>query len=82
MILTVDEAKEKFERGTVSRLALISKQKDSGVIKHRLTYCGRAATAWPKSPEGSSSREWSMWSRASKRYGATAGDRKKDQNSS
>ena len=35
MILSVDEAKEKFEKGT-SRLALISEQKDSGVIKHRL----------------------------------------------
>lgn len=36
MILSVEEAKEKFEKGTVSRLALISKQKDSGIIKHRL----------------------------------------------
>eukprot|EP00435_Cladocopium_sp_Y103_P048824 s861_g14.t1 len=36
MVISADEAKTKFEKGTVSRLALISKQKESGVMKHRL----------------------------------------------
>ena len=32
----MDEAKTKFERGTISKLALITKQKESGALKHRL----------------------------------------------
>eukprot|EP00435_Cladocopium_sp_Y103_P016550 s3307_g4.t1 len=36
MVISADEAQAKFEKGTVSRLALISKQKESGVMKHRL----------------------------------------------
>eukprot|EP00435_Cladocopium_sp_Y103_P025058 s1947_g6.t1 len=35
-LLPVEEAKKLFGDGTVSRLALISKMKDSGVMKHRL----------------------------------------------
>ena len=35
-LLSVDEAKSKFEHGTISKLALISKQKESGAVKHRL----------------------------------------------
>eukprot|EP00435_Cladocopium_sp_Y103_P009907 s3598_g2.t1 len=35
-LLSVEQARERFQEGTVSRLALVSKLKDSGQMKHRL----------------------------------------------
>ena len=58
-----DKQVKKFEQGTISRLALISKQKESGVIEHRLIIdlLRSEETAWPGCLTESCCRAAKMW---------------------